>query len=93
MNTFIGIGTICDVDMNGKVLKFNLSLQQDRPCVIPCLIFEPNDEIKESLARTEARFETVWLQGRMTANEYEFNGKTVRKIAVMTYPSHIKSIE
>ena len=93
MNNFIGIGTIVDVDMNGKALKFNLSLQQDRPCVIPCIIFDPNNEIKELLAQSEATVQTVWLQGRIISNEYEFNGKTVRKISVMTYPSNIRPIE
>jgi len=93
MNTFIGIGTIEEVDMNGKVLKFNLSLQQEKPCVVPCIIFDPNEEIKAALAQSEATMQTVWLQGRIISNDYEFNGRTVRKISVMTYPSLIRPVE
>jgi len=93
MNVFIGIGTIVDVDTSGRALKFNFSLKQERPCVIPCLVFEPDNEIKDFVSQSEACVQTVWLRGRVIANEFDNNGNTIRKIAVVTYPSNIKPID
>ena len=93
MNVFIGIGTIVDVDTSGRALKFNFSLKQERPCVIPCLVFEPDNEIKDFVTQSEATLQTVWLRGRVIANEFDNNGNTIRKIAVVTYPSNIKPID
>ena len=93
MNVFIGIGTIVDVDTSGRALKFNFSLKQERPCVIPCLVFEPDEEIKDFVSQSEACVQTVWLRGRVIANEFDNNGNTIRKIAVVTYPSNIKPID
>jgi hypothetical protein len=42
MNVFIGVGKIEDVKANERALKFDLALQQDNPCAIPCLIFNPD---------------------------------------------------
>ena len=47
MNLFVGVGTIRDVYENGRVLKFTLSIQQKKTCNIPCLIFDPSDEVKK----------------------------------------------
>ena len=93
MNVFIGIGTIVDVDTSGRALKFNFSLKQERPCVIPCLVFEPDEEIKDFVSQSEACVQTVWLRERVIVNEFDNNGKTIRKIAVVTYPSNIKPID
>ena len=93
MNVFIGIGTIVDVDTSGRALKFNFSLKQERPCVIPCLVFEPDEEIKDFVSQSEACVQTVWLRGRVIANEFDNNGNTIKKIAVVTYPSNIKPID
>ncbi|MBT4364583.1 MAG: hypothetical protein HOC71_07895 [Candidatus Latescibacteria bacterium] len=93
MNVFIGIGTIIDVDTSGRALKFNFSLKQERPCVIPCLVFEPDEEIKDFVSQSEACVQTVWLRGRVIANEFDNNGNTIKKIAVVTYPSNIKPID
>ena len=93
MNVFIGIGTIVDVDTSGRALKFNLTIQQNTPCTISCLIFEPDNEIKELLAQLESTVQTVWLRGRIISNEFDNNGNTIKKIAVVTYPSNIKPID
>ena len=93
MNVFIGIGTIVDVDTSGRALKFNLTIQQNTPCTISCLIFEPDNEIKDFVTQSEAIVQTVWLRGRIISNEFDNNGKTIRRIAVVTYPSNIKPID
>ena len=80
MNVFIGVGIIEDVQKKGRVLNFNFCLQQDMPCAIPCVVFNPNDEIEEFVERIQTSRRAVWLQGRIYCNDYEYNNKTVRKI-------------
>ncbi len=65
MNTFIGIGKIVDVYLNGKVLKFNLAIQQEKPCYVPCVLFHPDDEVKQFVEQLQTRRQVVWLQGRV----------------------------
>ena len=66
---------------------------QEKPCNIPCLIFSPNDEAKEFVENLQTTGEAVWLQGKLISNEYEYNGKTIRNISIVTYPRSIKLIE
>ncbi len=40
MNIFAGTGKIIDVNLNSKVLKFNLASEQGKPCLIPCVLFD-----------------------------------------------------
>ena len=97
MNVFIGVGTIFDVQANGKVIKFNLSTQlstqQEKPCVIPCIIFDPVDEIKDFITDVESTEQVVWMQGKISSSEYDYNGKTVRKIIVVPFVKSIRVIQ
>ena len=93
MNTFIGVGRIDAVYSNEKVLKFNLSMIQEKPSNLPCLIFSPDDEAKEFVENLQTTGEAVWLQGKLISNEYDYNGKTIRNISIVTYPRSIKLIE
>ena len=93
MNAFIVIGRIVDVQTHGKVLKFNLSLLQDRPCIIPCVVFNPTKEAKEGTADLGSTGQLVWMQGKLSCNEYEYQGKTVRHIVLLPYVNSTKIIE
>ena len=93
MSVFIGVGTIADVQTNGKVMNFNLSLQQEKPCVVPCLVFNPTEEIIEFVEESQATIQSVWLQGRLYCNEYMYNGKSVRKLVVVPYVKSMRAIQ
>ena len=92
MNNFIGIGKIVDSAENGRVLKFDLAIQQQRPCFVPCILFDPTDEVKESVDQLQTKNQIVWLQGRVAMNEFEYLGRTIRKIQVVTYANGIRPI-
>ena len=92
MNNFIGIGKIVDSAENGRVLKFDLAIQQQRPCFVPCILFDPTDEVKESVGQLQTKNQVVWLQGRVAMNEFEYQGRTIRKIQVVTYANGIRPI-
>jgi hypothetical protein len=93
MNIFIGVGTIIDVQTNGKVMKFNLSIQQEKPCIIPCVVFDPADEIKKFITDVKSTAQVVWMQGKISSSEYDYNGKTVRKITVVPFVKSIRVIQ
>ena len=92
MNTFVGIGKIVDVNQNGKVLKFSLAVQQEKPCYVPCVLFDPDDKVKKFMDDLQTKEQTVWLQGRISSHEFEYQGKTIRKIEVVSYPNGIRII-
>ena len=92
MNNFIGIGKIHDVYLNGRVLKFTLSIHQEKPCNVPCLIFDPDHEVKEFVEKLQTTEQVVWLQGRVASYEFEHRGKTIRNIEFVTYARGIKTI-
>ena len=92
MNLFVGIGTITDAFENGRVLKFTLCVLQEKPCNVPCLIFDPDDEVKEFISQAQKKQKAVWLQGRLSSFDFESKGKSLRKIEVITYPKSIKPI-
>jgi hypothetical protein len=92
MNLFIGIGVITDVYLNGRALKFTLAIQQEKPCNIPCLIFDPTDEVKEFVDNLQSTKQEVWLQGRVASYEFESRGKPIRKLEVITWPRNIRAI-
>ena len=92
MNNFIAIGKIVDCLENGRVLKFELAIQQQRPCFVPCILFDPSDEVKRSVNDLQTKEQIVWLQGRVAMNEFEYQGRTIRKIQVVTYPNGIRPI-
>ena len=92
MNIFAGTGKIIDVDQNSKVLKFNLANNQGKPCIIPCVLFDTSDEVKDFIENLQTTGQVVGLQGRISSYEYEFNDKTVRKIQVISHASSIKPV-
>ena len=92
MNVFIGVGTIVDVQANAKVLKFDLSLQQDKQCNVPCVVFNPDTEAANLIDNLQVTGEPVWLQGKISVNEFENNGKTYKYISIVVYPRNIKPL-
>lgn len=92
MNLFVSIGKIFDVYLNGRILKFTFAVQQEKPCNVPCLIFDPSDEVKEFVEHLQTTKQVVWLQGRVASYEFENRGKIIRNIDVVTYPRSIKTI-
>ena len=92
MNTFAGTGSIIDVKQNGKVTKFTLADEQGKPCFVPCVVFDTSEKFKNFIEEMENSGQVVWLQGRISSHEYEFDGKTVRKIEVISYASAIRAI-
>jgi hypothetical protein len=92
MNLFAGIGKIVDVNQNGKALKFTLATEQEKPCYIPCLIFNPTDEVKEKIEQLRSIEQAVWLQGKVSSYEFEYQGRTIRKIEIVTFANSIKTI-
>jgi hypothetical protein len=92
MNSFIGIGKIADTSLKGKVFKFNLALQKEKPCFVPCVIFNATDEEKDFVDRIETTNQLVWLQGRINSYEFEYQERTIRKIQVVTYAKSIRPI-
>lgn len=92
MNIFAGIGKITDAEIKGKVLKFNLTDDQGKPCIIPCVLFDTSDEVSLLIEKHQTTGQVVWLQGYISSNEYEFNGRTIRKIQVISYASSIKPV-
>lgn len=94
MNLFIGIGRIVDASLDGKALRFSLAIRQGEKLYrVPCLVFDPDQETKELVEQLQASEQIVWLQGRITVYEYEYQGKARRKIEVLTYARSIKVIE
>jgi hypothetical protein len=92
MNQFIGLGKIADIAVNGRVLKFDLAIQQEKPCFVPCILFDPTDEVKEYFDQLQTKQQVVWLQGRVAMNEFEYQGRTIRKIQVITYANGVKAV-
>jgi hypothetical protein len=92
MNSFIGIGKIADTSLNGRVLKFNLCVQQQKPCLVPCVLFDPTDEAKAFVDELQTGQQVVWLRGRVASYEFEYQGRIIRKIQVVTYARSIKPI-
>jgi hypothetical protein len=92
MNVFIGVGIITDLNYNGKALKFKLNLLQDKPCAIPCILFDPSAEIKKSVEDIQAAEEAIWLQGKISYNEYEYKGQPRKSFQILTYEKGIKAI-
>lgn len=92
MNIFAGVGKIIDVSLNGKVLKFNLAILQEKPCYVPCVLFDPNDEVMKFIEQLQAKEKVVSLQGRVSSYEFESNGRTIRKIDIVTFPKSIRPI-
>lgn len=72
MNQFIGIGNIVEVnDEHEKVLKFRLSIKQGKkPCYVACVLFDPDEQVKEFIANMARTNQFVWLQGRIASHEF-----------------------
>lgn len=92
MNLFIGVGKICDVNINGRLLKFNLAVNQEKPCSVPCVLFDPDEEVRKNLEQIEESSMSVWVQGKSSTYEFESNGKTIKRFEIMVYPSNIRPI-
>lgn len=92
MNLFIGIGKVTEINVNGRVLKFTLVVKQEKPCNVPCLLIDPDDEVKKFMEQLQGSKRLVWLQGRLSCYEFEKQGRTIRKIEVVTYANSIKPI-
>ena len=89
MNLFVGIGKITDTFENGRMLKFTLTVNQERPCNVPCLIFDPDQKIKDFIEQVKKEQKFVWLKGKISTYEYEFKGKKGVKVEVVSHPKTI----
>ena len=92
MNSFSGVGIISDVKTSGKALKFKFSLQQEKPCDIPCLLFDKTDEAKARLENLAASGQSVWLQGKVFCTESKYRGRTKKEFTVLAYTSSIRRV-
>ena len=87
-----GMPKIVDAYVNGRVFKFNLAIKQKKPCFVPCVLFDPDDEVKDHLEQLQTTDQLVWLQGRISSYDFEYEGKPRRKIEIITYPKSIRTI-
>jgi hypothetical protein len=92
MNIFVGIGKIVDAYSNGKVLRFNLAVKQEKSCLVPCVLFDPNTEIKKFIEHLQTRGQIVWLQGKLASYEFEHQGKKLQKVNIVAFARSIKPI-
>jgi hypothetical protein len=92
MNLFVGIGKITEITQKEKVIWFTLRIPQIRPCVVPCIIFNPNNEERQFIEQLGASEKTVWLQGRIISDEDEYQGRIRRTIKIVPFPKSVKPI-
>jgi hypothetical protein len=90
MNLFIGKGKIVDVSPNEKVLRFNLTIQQKNPCIVPCVIINPDSKAQDLIDKLQNSGQTVFITGRLSSFEFEHNGKTIRKLDLLTFANNIE---
>ena len=89
MNLYVGVGTIVEVDDDiPKVLKFRLVIKQKKPCYIPCVLFEPDEKVKEFIAQLARSNQLVWLQGRIASHEF----MNILKMEIVTYKNSIRPL-
>jgi hypothetical protein len=92
MNLFVGVGIINDVCVRGKILRFNLVIEEKKLCNVPCLLFDPSVEGKDFVEKLQTTKQIVWLQGKIASYDLENHGRTITQIDVVTYPSGIKPV-
>ena len=92
MNTFIGVGKIRDMHSTGKILKFHFCILQKRACIIPCVIFNPDNENANYIQNLQNSERFVWLKGIISSKQYEYKGKRIQQIEIFTFASSIKPI-
>lgn len=92
MNVFIGIGKIKNVNLNGRLLKFNLATKQEKPCNIPCILFDPDEEIKKMMEQFVEAKSIVELKGRVSTYEFKVRQKIITKCEIVAYPGSIKKV-
>lgn len=90
MNLFIGKGKIIDVSLSEKVLRFNLTIQQKNPCIVPCVIINPDNKAHDQINKLHDSGQTVLITGRLSSFEFEHNGKTIRKLDLLTFTNNIE---
>ena len=77
---------------NQEDLALIMTSEQGKPCFIPCVLFDSSDEVSLLIEKFQNTGQVVWLKGHISSNEYEFNGRTIRKIQVISYASSIKPV-
>ncbi len=92
MNVFIGVGRIKDINIIGRLLKFSLVLKQEKPCRVPCILFDPDEDVKRNVGQLEESKKIVWLKGRASTYEFEVHGKPLCRFEIVAYPGSIKPI-
>lgn len=92
MNVFIGVGKIINVNLNGRLLKFNLAIKQEKPCNLPCILFDPDKDVQKMMEHFERAKIAVELKGRASVYEFEVRGKQISKCEIVAYPSSIKPV-
>ena len=92
MNIVIAIGKILEVNQDGKVLRFVLTIREKKPCNLPCLIFNPNEEVTRLLDQLKSTAGLVSVKGRLLSDEFEYQGRLIRKVEVVTYPQSVTAL-
>ena len=93
MNVFVGIGKISELHFKDKIMKFCFAVQEDKPCKVPCVVFDPSADYIRRLEDYQQRGQLIWLHGRVSSFELELKGyRIARKIEVMTYAKGIQPI-
>ena len=92
MNIFIGVGKISNVQLNGRIMKFNFAIKQEKTCNVPCVLFDPDEDFKKFIKELETFNCFVWLRGKAASYEFESQGRTINKLEIVTYANSIKTI-
>jgi hypothetical protein len=92
MNLYACVGKVIDIKKDGKHLKFTLSIWQEKPCLIPCVIFNPKQEDKDYISSLLASNLIIWLQGRLINYEVKIHGTKITIIELATNLFNVKEI-
>lgn len=92
MNLYACVGKIVDVKNDGKHLKFSLSTWQEKPCFIPCVIFNPKSKDKDYINQLLDSKLMIWLQGWLINYEVRIHGTKIATIEIATSVYNIKEI-
>lgn len=92
MNIFVTIGKVLEIAEDGKVIKFVLSVKQEKPCNLPCVLFTPTSEVKAMLENAKRTEGLIVVKGRVMSDEFEFNGRLIRKVEIATYPQSVSAL-
>ena len=99
MNVFIGTGEVTNVNLltgERKMLKFTLAIlgnnsdqTKERIDYVPCIIYNPTEEVKRLLIQGRK----LELQGRVQTYSFEIAGETTSKTQVVINQRSLKILD